>query len=89
MGSAWTTEDPKPPSAEFDEFLDLYRAFASGKTASPDKLRFRLKKIWDAFPPAKKKDFTDRMVAIKALPPEVEEIVRIFNGTIADFGKVV
>ncbi len=82
MGSAWTTEVPKPPNAEFDDFLALYRAFLEGKTAYPDKLRFKIKKTWDAYPLARKKEFTDRLIDAGVIAPEIVQLVRIFNGTI-------
>lgn len=89
MVSAWIKEEIRPPSPEFDEFMALYRALRDKKTGSLEKLCFRIKKIWESFPLAKKKDFTQRLIDIKILPPEVEELLKIFKGTIMDFGSII
>lgn len=83
MPSAWI-DDPKIKDA-FQEFLDLYDVYISGKTADPVRLQLRINRIWGDLKMEVKRDWTQRMMKLGKFDENVCRTMREWNGTVTKF----
>lgn len=86
MPSMWINSKPKDD--DYDAFVQMHTALLNHQTSNQAKLHFKAQKMWEAFPLAKKKDFTYRMIADGLLEPEIARAVELFGGTIVTHGEV-
>jgi hypothetical protein len=88
MPSRWKIaekDSPSPSLDEFDEFVDLYKAYLGGKTADPVKLRGRVNRKWENLTMAQKRAFTGKLIEVGLIDKKAIEVIKIFDGVIWEF----
>lgn len=63
---------------EIAEMIRMYTAIGPGQ----DSLKYVFSKRWDRLSEQKKIELVDRLLKNDLLPPQVEEVLRLFNGKI-------
>ncbi len=76
---------PTTKDDAFEEFLGLYDSLMEKKTSDPVRLRGRIERLWSSFTMDKKKDYTQRLLALEKLDENVAKIIRTFGGVVTKF----
>jgi len=76
---AMRREAAPPQQDELDALVAVYEAI---NTPGQESLRQEFSSKWDRLSEGKKAELVDRLLKKGLLPPQVEDVLRIFNGRI-------